>query len=49
MVGTYITDGIPGDWNGVNYSPSVNGRRVLYNDLSAGDLTLLMVEMDAQF
>jgi hypothetical protein len=44
-----ITDGIPGDWNGVNYSPSVNGRRVLYNDLSAGDLTLLMVEMDAQF
>lgn len=44
-----ITDNIPGQWRGLNYSSTVNGRRVLYNDLSSGDLTLLMLEMDGAF
>lgn len=44
-----IRDGATATWGGITYSPSDNGRRVLYNDLSSGDLTLLMVEMDAQF
>jgi hypothetical protein len=44
-----ITDSIPGAWGGISYSEATNGRRVLYNDLSVGDLTLLMLEMDAQF
>jgi hypothetical protein len=37
------------NWGGISYSRSENGRRVLYNDLSSGDLTLLMVEMDGLF
>jgi hypothetical protein len=44
-----ITNGISGTWSGVSYSNADNGRPVLYNDLSSGDLTLLMVEMDSQF
>jgi hypothetical protein len=44
-----ITDGIAGSWGGISYSEARNGRRVLYNDLSAGDLTVLMLEMDTQF
>lgn len=44
-----ITDGISGSWGGISYSEAKNSRRVLYNDLSAGDLTVLMLEMDAQF
>lgn len=44
-----ITDNITGQWRGLNYSSTVNGRRVLYNDLSSGDLTLLMLEMDSAF
>jgi hypothetical protein len=44
-----ITDGISATWGERSYSPSDKGRRVLYNDLSTGDLTLLMVEMDALF
>ena len=44
-----IRDGAAATWAGITYSPSENGRRVLYNDLSSGDLTLLMVDMDAQF
>ena len=36
-------------WGGISYSRSENGRQVLYNDLSSGDLTLLMVEIDALF
>jgi hypothetical protein len=44
-----ITDNIPGQWRGLSYSATANGRRVLYNDLSSGDLTLLMLEMDSAF
>ncbi len=44
-----ITDGIPATWGGISYSDADNGRHVLYNDLSSGDLTLLMVEMDLEF
>lgn len=44
-----ITDGISASWGNVNYSPADNGRRVLYNDLSQGDLTLLMLDMDSEF
>lgn len=43
-----ITDRIPGAWGGIVYSEKDNGRQVLYHDLSSGDLTLLMVDMDAQ-
>jgi hypothetical protein len=44
-----IKDGIPGTWGGISYSERDNGRQVLYNDLSSGDLTLLMIDMDAEF
>lgn len=44
-----IRDGATATWGNVTYSPSSNGRRVLYNDLSSGDLTLLMIEADQQF
>jgi hypothetical protein len=44
-----ITDGISAVWGGISYSKADNGRRVLYNDLTSADLTLLMVEMDSQF
>ena len=44
-----ITDGISGTWGGISYSPAANGRRVLYNDLTSADLTLLMVDMDSAF
>ncbi len=44
-----ITDGAAAAWNGLNYSQAENGRRVLYNDLSSGDLTLLTVDMDTMF
>lgn len=36
-------------WAGLSYSAADNGRRVIYNDLSAADLTLLMLEMDTAF
>jgi hypothetical protein len=44
-----ITDGISVTWGGITYSDADNGRRVLYNDLTSGDLTLLMVDMDLLF
>jgi hypothetical protein len=44
-----ILDGTSATWGGFKYSQADNGKRVMYNDLSAGDLTLLMVEMDAEF
>lgn len=44
-----IADDVSGDWGGIHYSKSENGRRVLYNDLSTADLTILMLEMDAEF
>jgi hypothetical protein len=44
-----IADNIAATWGAIRYSSTDNGRRVLYNDLSSGDLTLLMLEMDAQF
>jgi hypothetical protein len=44
-----IRDGTSVRWGGLRYSKSQNGRRVLYNDLSSADLTILMLEMDALF
>jgi hypothetical protein len=44
-----ITDNISATWGGISYSDAVNGKRVLYNDLTSGDLTLLMIEMDSLF
>jgi hypothetical protein len=44
-----IRDSTSETWNGLSYSQSANGRQILYNDLSSGDLTLLMIEMDAAF
>lgn len=44
-----ITDGMSATWGGLRYSDADNGRRVLYNDLSQGDLTLLMIDMDSEF
>ncbi len=43
-----ITDRMPGVWAGITYSEKDNGRQVLYHDLSSGDLTLLMIDMDAE-
>jgi hypothetical protein len=34
------------EWRGCRYTSAENGRQVLYNDLSSGDLTLLMLEID---
>src|SRR5260370_13253486 len=45
----HIVDGSTVAWGNLTYSPAENGRRVLYNDLSSGDLTLLMIEMDSEF
>ena len=36
-------------WGNLSYSMNDNGRRVLYNDLTSGDLTLLLIEMDSAF
>ena len=44
-----IRDSATAAWGGITYSASCNGRRVVYNDLSQGDLTLLMVDMDKEF
>jgi hypothetical protein len=41
-----IRDGATATWRGVTYSAAQNGRHVMYNDLSQGDLTILMLEMD---
>ena len=35
-------------WRGLTYSPSDNGRKVLFDDLWIGDLIYLMMDMDAQ-
>ena len=39
----------PVSWRGLTYSPSDNGRNVLFDDLWCGDLIYLMMDMDAQF
>ncbi len=44
-----ILDGASATWRKLSYSPSENGRQVLYNDLTQGDLTLLMLDMDQEF
>lgn len=41
-----IRDATTVAWRGVTYSRSQNGRQVIYNDLTAGDVTLLMLDMD---
>jgi hypothetical protein len=41
-----IRDATTVAWRGVAYSRSQNGRQVIYNDLTAGDVTLLMLDMD---
>ncbi len=44
-----ITDLRPntGTWNGLTYTAVQNGRRLMFNDLSLGDLALLMLDMNA--
>lgn len=44
-----IIDAANATWNGVTLSDANNGERVLYNHLSSGDLTLLMIDMDQMF
>jgi hypothetical protein len=36
----------PVEWGGLRYGPSENGREVIGEDLHAGDLVVLMVDMD---
>jgi hypothetical protein len=36
-------------WAGLSYSDQDNGRQVMYNDMSQGDVILLMLEMDRLF
>ena len=33
-------------WRGLSYTQADNGRQLLYNDMTQGDLTLLMLDMD---
>ena len=43
-----ITDARPtGTWGGLTYTAANNGRRIMPNDLAAGDVVLLMLEADA--
>ncbi len=44
-----ILDNSSSSWGGITFSRSNNGQPVMYNYLSAGDLTLLMIDMDSQF
>jgi hypothetical protein len=39
----------PVTWGGLSYSEKDNGRQVLYNDMSQGDVILLMLDMDKLF
>lgn len=39
----------PVSWRGLTYSPSENGRKVLFDDLWFGDLIYLMMDMDTKF
>jgi hypothetical protein len=44
-----ILDNATATWNGITLSAVNNGERVLYNHLSSGDLTLLMIDIDQLF
>ena len=37
---------VPVSWRGLTYSPAHQGQQVVYNDLSQGDLTILMLDID---
>ncbi len=41
--------GVTVSWNGLSYSDAENGRQIMYNDISQGDVILLMLEMDQLF
>jgi len=41
-----IRDKAAATWRSLTYSDAQNGRQVLYNDMSQGDLTILMLDMD---
>src|SRR5262249_19144988 len=41
--------GVTVSWGGLSYSNKDNGRQVMYNDMSQGDVILLMLEMDQLF
>jgi hypothetical protein len=43
------TKNITVSWQNLSYSHSDNGRHLMYNDLSQGDIILLMIEMDKLF
>ncbi len=36
-------------WGNISYSFADNGRQVLYNDITNGDVMILMIEMDSEF
>ena len=42
----HIQDRATARWRGLTYSDAQNGRQVLYNDMTQGDLTVLMLDMD---
>jgi hypothetical protein len=39
----------PASWGGLSYTDKNNGRQVMYNDMTQGDVILLMLEMDKLF
>jgi hypothetical protein len=39
----------PATWRGLSYSMSDNGRQVMHQDMSLGDVILLMLDMDVLF
>jgi hypothetical protein len=41
--------GVTVSWGGLSYSNADNGRQIMYNDMSQGDVILLMLEMDKLF
>jgi hypothetical protein len=41
--------GVTVSWGRLSYSDKDNGRQVMYNDISQGDVILLMLEMEALF
>ena len=44
-----INPSVTVSWGGLSYSNADNGRQIMYNDMSQGDVILLMLEMDKLF
>jgi hypothetical protein len=45
----FTKPGVVVSWGGLSYSDKDNGRQVIYNDMSQGDVILLMLEMEGLF